>query len=205
MTTPMEPCLKLIKDGGKLLEDTTLFRQLVGSLFYLTIIRPNISYSVGVFSQFMDKPCESDLIAAKSILRYVKNTLNFGLMYKQYTSFLLIDFVDADWVGDVNDRCSTTGYCFNTGWTTISWCCKKQTSVALSSCKAEYIAATMATEECIWLKMLIQEIFCVLDYPVHIHYDNESAIKLAGKLIFHARSKHIETDYHSVREKALTQ
>ncbi|XP_048229097.1 secreted RxLR effector protein 161-like [Ricinus communis] len=149
MTTPMEPCLKLTKDEGKLLEDATLFRQLVGSLFYLTITRPDISYSVRVISQFMDKPRESHLIAAKRILRYVKSTLNFGLLYMQHASFLLTGFVDADWAGDVNDRRSTTRYCFNTGSAAVSWYSKKQTTVALSSCEAEYVAATMATQECI--------------------------------------------------------
>ncbi|CAA0816600.1 cysteine-rich RLK (RECEPTOR-like protein kinase) 8 [Striga hermonthica] len=109
MTTPMESCLKLAKDGGKLLEDATFFHQLVGSLFYLTITRPNICFGVGVISQFMDKPRETHLIAAKRILRYIKSTLNFGLRYKKDISFSLSGFVDADWAGDINDRRSTTG------------------------------------------------------------------------------------------------
>ncbi|XP_039063695.1 secreted RxLR effector protein 161-like [Hibiscus syriacus] len=205
MTTPMEPCLKLTKDEGKLLEDETLFRQLVGSLFYLTITKPDISYSVRVIYQFMEKPRESHLIAAKRILHYVKSTLNFGLLYKHHASFSLTGFVDADWADDVNDRHSTTGYCFNTGSTTVSWCSKNKTIVALSSCEAEYVAATMAIQECILLKRLIQETFYVLDYPVPIHCDNESAIKLAENRVFHARTKHIETLYHFVREKVLTQ
>lgn len=165
MATPMDPCLKLIKDGGRFLKDATLFRQLVGSLFYLTITRPDISFSVGVVSQFMDKPCESHLIAAKRILRYIKGTLNFGLFYQQHTPLLLTGFVDADWAGDLNDRRSTIGYCFNMGSAAISWCSKKQTTVALSSCEAEYVGATMATQECIWLKRLIQEMLSTLDYP----------------------------------------
>ncbi|RWR74934.1 Integrase, catalytic core [Cinnamomum micranthum f. kanehirae] len=205
MDTPMDPSLKLIKDGGRLLKDATLFRQLVGSLFYLTITRPDISFPVGVVSQFMDKPRESHFIAAKRILRYIKGTLNFGLFYQQHTPFMLTGFVDADWAGDLNDRCSTTGYCFNMGSAAISWCSKKQTTVALSSCEAEYVAATMATQECIWLKRLIQEMFSALDYPIPIHCDNESAIKLAGNPVFHARTKHIETHFHFAREKVLTQ
>nr|DAD45748.1 TPA_asm: hypothetical protein HUJ06_003978 [Nelumbo nucifera] len=137
MTTPMESCLKLTKDEGRPLKDATLFRQLVGSLFYLTITRPDIAYSVGVISQLMEKPCEGHLIAAKRILRYIKGTLHFGLMYKQHIPFSLNGFAIA----------------------AISWCSKKQTIVALSSCEAEYVAATMATQECLWLKRLIQEIF----------------------------------------------
>ncbi|KAK3006344.1 hypothetical protein RJ639_017493 [Escallonia herrerae] len=126
MSTPMEPNMKLKKDEGKLLEEGRKFRQLVGSLIYLTITRPEIAYSVGVVSQFMDKPQISHLNAAKRILRYVKGTLEYGLRYKKSDSFILSGFVDADWAGDVNDRRSTTGYCFDTGSAAISWCSKKQ-------------------------------------------------------------------------------
>jgi len=153
----------------------------------------------------MDKPCEGHLIAAKRILRYIKGILNFGLVYKQHTHFILSGFVDADWAGNVNDRRSTTGYCFNTGSAAVSWCSKKQATVALSTCEAEYVAATMATQECLWLKRLIKEMISGSNYVVFIHYDNESAIKLAGNPVFHARTKHIETHYHFVREKVLTQ
>ncbi|XP_042059649.1 uncharacterized mitochondrial protein AtMg00810-like [Salvia splendens] len=205
MTTPMESYLKLAKDEGKFLEDATLFRQLVGSLFYLSITRLDISFSVGVISQFMGELREPHLIAAKRILREIKNTLNFGLHYKQGTTFLLSGFVDADWTGDINDSRSTTGYCFATGSTTISWCSKKQNTVALSSCEAEYVAASMAVQEYVWLKRLVQEIFYDLKNPVLIRCDNESAIKLAKNPVFHARTKHIEVHHHFVREKVLNQ
>ena len=205
MATPMEPCVKLQKVEGKPLEDVKKFRQLVGSLFYLTITRPDIAYSVGVVSQFMDKPCVGHLIAAKRILRYVKGSLGFGLMYRQNMQFSLCGFVDADWAGDINDRRSTTGYCFNTGSAVVSWCSKKQRTIALSSTEAEYMAATMATQECIWLKRLIQDVTTKMEFPIPIHCDNESAIKLAGNPIFHARTKHIEVHYHFVREKVLNE
>lgn len=205
VTTPMEPYPKLSKIEGKRLKDATIFRQIVGSLFYLTITRPDIAFSVGVVSQFMDQPCESHLVAAKRILRYIKGTQSYGLMYKESLAFSLSGFVDADWAGDVNDRRSTTGFCFTTGSTAVSWCSKKQATVALSSCEAEYVAATMATQECIWLKRLLQEITHAFNCSVPIYCDNESAIKLAGNPVFHARSKHIETHFHFVREKVLTQ
>ncbi|KAK3022502.1 hypothetical protein RJ639_046779 [Escallonia herrerae] len=151
MATPMEPYLKLKKCEGQLLKDARKFRQLVGSLIYLTIIRPDIAYPVGVISQFMKTPRASHLDAAKRVMRYVKGSLRYGLMYKKGGNFMLSGFSDADWAGDENDRHSTTGYCFSMGSTTISWCSKKQPSVVLSSIEVEYIAATMATQECIWL------------------------------------------------------
>ncbi|KAK2979414.1 hypothetical protein RJ640_029963 [Escallonia rubra] len=103
MSTPIEPNLKLKKDEGKLLEEGRKFRQLVGSLIYLTITRPDIAYSVGVVSQFMDKPQIPHLNVAKKILRYVEGTLEYGLRYKKSDSFLLSGFIDTDWAGDVND------------------------------------------------------------------------------------------------------
>ncbi|KAK2979108.1 hypothetical protein RJ640_022103 [Escallonia rubra] len=110
-----------------------------------------------------------------------------------------------DWAGDTNDRHLTSGYCFNTGSAAVSWCSKKQDIVVLSSTEAEYVAATMATQECVWLKRLIGDMFCEVDYAVQIKCDNESAIKLASNPIFHARTKHIEVRYHFVREKVLNE
>ncbi|KAK3003520.1 hypothetical protein RJ639_018195 [Escallonia herrerae] len=185
MSTPMEPNLKLKKHEGKLLEEGRKFRQLVGSLIYLTITRPDIVYSVGVVSQFMDKPQISHLNAAKRILRYVKGTLEYGLRYKKSDRFILSGFVDADWAGSA----------------AISWYSKKQQNVTLSSTEAEYVAATMATQECVWLKRLISDIYAKVEYVIPIHCDNESAIKLAENPVFHARTKHIEVQHHFVREK----
>ena len=108
--TPMEPNLKLKKDEGQSLKDAIKFRQLVGSLIYLTITRPEISYSVGVISQFMHNPTTSHLDVAKKILRYVKGSLSHGLWYMKCATFLLCGFTDANCTGDTNDRHSTSGY-----------------------------------------------------------------------------------------------
>ncbi|KAK2994763.1 hypothetical protein RJ640_001669 [Escallonia rubra] len=201
--TPMEPNLKLKKDKGKPLKDARKFRQLVGSLIYLTITRLEISYSVSVVFQFMQNPRTPHLEAARRVLRYVKGTLDYGVLYKRCDNFVLSGFTDADWAGDTNDRHSTSGYCFNTGSTAVSWCSKKQDIVVLSSTKAEYVAATMATQECVWLKRLIGDMFCEVDYAVQIKCDNESVTKLASNPIFHART--IEVRYHFVRENVLSE
>ena len=87
-------------------------------------------------------------------------------------SFLLSGFVDADWAGDVNDRCSTTGFCFIASSAAISWCSKKQSIVALSSCEAEYLATTMATQECLCPRRLIQETVTTLNQSIQINCDN---------------------------------
>ncbi|KAK6778192.1 hypothetical protein RDI58_024910 [Solanum bulbocastanum] len=194
-----------VKEGkGQSLKDAIKFRQLVGSLIYLIITRPEICYSVGVVSQFMHSPTTSHLDAAKRILRYVKGSLSHGLWYKRCAIFLLTVFTDANWAGDSNDRRSTSGYCFSAGSAVVSWCNKKQDVVALSTTEAEYIATTMAAQECIWLKRLIKDMSHKVDYAMQIKCDNESAIKLASNPIFHARTKHIEILHHFVREKVLS-
>ncbi|XP_071694770.1 uncharacterized mitochondrial protein AtMg00810-like [Rutidosis leptorrhynchoides] len=115
MTTPMEPNLKMKKGQGKELKDAKLFRQLVGSLIYLTITRLEIAYSVGIVSQFMQCPTNVHLDADKRILRYVKGSFGHGLWYEKCDDYFLNGFVDADWMGDVNDCHSTSGYSFNMG------------------------------------------------------------------------------------------
>ncbi|XP_071704952.1 secreted RxLR effector protein 161-like [Rutidosis leptorrhynchoides] len=177
---------------------------MVGSLIYLTITRPKIAYSVGIVSQFMQCPTNVHLDATKRILRYVKGSVGHGLWYKKCDNVLLNGFVDADWMGDANDRHSTSGYCFNMGSAVISWCSKKQDVVALSSTEAEYIAATMAAQECTWLRRLIGDILEKVDYVVKLKCDNESVIKLASNPVFHARTKHIEMRYHFISEKVLS-
>ncbi|KAK9120307.1 hypothetical protein Syun_017924 [Stephania yunnanensis] len=124
-----------------------------------------------------------------------------GTLLRDATKFRQL----VDWAGDANDRHSTSGYCFDTGSAVISWCSKKQNVVSLSSTEAEYVAATMAAQECIWLRSLIGDILCKVEYAVLIKCDNESTVKLASNPIFHARTKHIEVRHHFIREKVLSQ
>lgn len=203
--TPMEPKLKLTKNEGTLLKDAKKYRQLVGSLIYLTITRPELSYCVGKVSQFMQCPRTSHLEAAKMILRYIKGYLDYGLLYKKTNAFCLSGFTDADWAGNADDRHSTTGYCFSTGSAMVSWCSKKQSVVTLSSTEAEYVAATMTAQECMWLKRLVGDMMGKFEYVVEVKCDNESTIKLASNPVFHARTKHIEVRHHYIREKVLDQ
>jgi hypothetical protein len=100
-----------LQDGGDTpLVDNTLYRQLVGSLLYLTHSRLDISYAVGAVSRFMQEPHKLHWKAAKRILRYVHGTITFGIHYATYSTLDLIGFTDSDWAGDRNDRNSTSGY-----------------------------------------------------------------------------------------------
>ena len=181
-----------------------MFRQIVGSLRYLCNSRPDICYSVSVISKFMHDPRKPHLIAAKRILRYVKGTMEYGLLFPYGAKSEvneLIGYSDSDWCGDLTDRKSTSGYVFKFNDAAISWCTKKQPVTALSSCEAEYIAGTFATCQALWLDSVMKELKCEVMKPLTLKIDNKSAISLAKNPVSHGRSKHIETRFHFIREQ----
>ena len=132
------------------LADTELYRSIVGSLIYaMTGTRPDICYVVTLLSQYMSKPTKAHLNIAKNVLRYIKGTLNFCLRFVKCDGNVeLSGCSDSDWGGS-EDRRSFTGYCFqlNANGPLISWKSKKQQSVALSTCEAEYMALVAAVQE----------------------------------------------------------
>lgn len=125
LTTPMEQNLKLTSIEGKECEDATKYRQLVGSLNYLTTTRPNISFVVGILSRFMQKPCEGHWSAPKRVLRYLKGTQDFGIKYTQVDDFSLIGYYDLDFDGDKEIGVSTSGYAMSLGSGVVSWRSRK--------------------------------------------------------------------------------
>ncbi|PKU70617.1 Retrovirus-related Pol polyprotein from transposon TNT 1-94 [Dendrobium catenatum] len=179
--------------------DPLLYRQLVGSLQYLTLTRPDITYAVNKACQFMHQPTDANFDALKRILRYIKGTLNIGLPLSRH-SFDLSSFVDSDWTGDQKDRKSTTGYCTFLGRSLVTWCVKKQSTIARSSTEAEYRALAAAAADLIWIRQLLHELGCPQNNPTKLFCDNTSAIALANNPVFHARTKHIEVDCHYIRE-----
>ena len=133
------------------MSNPSLYRRMVGSLVYLIVTRPNISYAVHQVSQYLSAPQSSHYATVLCILRYLKGTLFHDLFYSAQSLLVLCAFFDADWVGDPTDRRSTTGYCFLLDSSLISWQSKKQTHVAHSSTEAEYHALTDTTSELLWL------------------------------------------------------
>ncbi|XP_074364362.1 secreted RxLR effector protein 161-like [Apium graveolens] len=143
---PMEPKVQLVKDETGKTVNSTMFKSLVGGLRYLVHTRPDIVYSVGMISQFMERPTTMHLNAAKRILRYVKGTLNYGLIYRRGTgNYILSGYTDSDLGGDVEDRKSTGGMAFYLNESLITWVSQKQRCVALSSCEAEFIGCNCSS------------------------------------------------------------
>ena len=198
--TPIVTGLKLSKNDEGHNVDPKLYKRLVGSLMYLTATRPDIMYSVSLISRFMESPKDTHWNAGKRILRYVNGTRNFGILYSCSNEFKLIGYTDSDFAGSIDDRRSTSGYAFHFGTGVVSWASKKQSIVTLSSAEAEYVAATGAACQAVWMRRVMMELKHEQEEATRIYCDNNSAIALSKNPVFHKRSKHIDTRYHFIRE-----
>jgi hypothetical protein len=199
MPTPMVMDLKKLNDVNSCEIDPHLYRQMIGSLMYLINTRPDICYAMNVFSQFMSQPRKTHLITTKHVLRYLRGTIGYGLRYASIVDLSLQGYVDADWAGSEVDQKSTSCCCFTSRSAMVSWCSRKQSSVALSTAEVEYIALSMAVREAVWLHKLLTYLFDHDMDPTIIHCGNQSYVKLSENPMFHDRSKHIEIKYHYIR------
>ncbi|XP_021985727.1 uncharacterized mitochondrial protein AtMg00810-like [Helianthus annuus] len=183
-----------------LFPDATFYRSIVGALQYLTITRPDISYAVNQVSQYLHAPTTTHFQEVKRILRYLKGTLAFGLHYTRPTTTSLLGYSDADWARCLETRRSTYGYSIFLGGNLISWSAKKQPTVARSSCESEYRAMANTAAEIVWITHLLQELHALPPNRPTILCDNQSAIFLTQNAVAHKRAKHIDLDYHFLRE-----
>jgi len=180
-----------------------MYRKMVGSLIYVTISRPDLSYAVGLVSQFMQVPRKPQLDCVRRILRYLSATVDYALLYEADVALAVYGYTDADWAGSASDRRSTSGFVFSFGSAAVTWSSKKQPTVALSSTEAEYRGAAVAACEVAWLRKLLADLGLDVDRKIVIYCDNLSSIQLARNPVFHARTKHIEVHYHFIRERVL--
>nr|GEY96230.1 copia-type polyprotein [Tanacetum cinerariifolium] len=174
---PMVPGTKLKNDDGEKV-DSTLFKQMVGSLI----------------------PMIEHYDAAKRVMRYIQGTLDFGIWYERGGKGELKVYADSDYVGDLNDRKSTTGYVVLWDGVAITWASRKQSIVALSSTEAEYVAAAACACQVIWVRDVLKEFSSDTSEATKIQCDNTSAIKLSKNPVFHGKCKHIGVRYHFLRD-----
>ncbi|KAJ0896220.1 putative RNA-directed DNA polymerase [Helianthus annuus] len=148
----------------------------------------------------MQEPTQTHAQAVKQILRYLKGSIDLGIFYLKGGTKTLHGFSDSSHSVDDDNGRSTTGIVFYYGDAPITWSSQKQSTVALSSCEAEFMAATSAACQALWLRGLLSEITGETEKVVTLRVDNLSAIALMKNPVFHGRSKHIHTRYHFIRE-----
>lgn len=184
------------------------YQRLIGTLIYIaTYTRLDIAASVSILSRKMNCPTEYDWLEAKRVLRYLKNTKDLKLILGSVVSEekdVLLGYSDADWAQDVEDRKSNSGYLFKFNGGTVSWACRKQSCVALSSTEAEYIALAEACQEAVWLRNLLKDFGEEQIQPTVIFEDNQSCIKLVNKDKYSKRTKHVSTKYNYVKDLSDT-
>ncbi|GJS86351.1 GDSL esterase/lipase-like protein [Tanacetum coccineum] len=200
MSTPADPYSKLQKEGDPF-SDPTLYRQVVGSLQYATITRPDISYSVNRVCQYMHSPTNLHWQAVKRILRYLNGTLHHCLHFKPTKAKGLHAFSDSSWNSDIDDSRSQYGFAIFHGANLISWTSRKQKVVARSSTEAEYRSLAYTTAELMWLKLLISDLCAPLTVSPLLICDNVGAIFMTKNPVISTRSKHIALDFHLLREQ----
>lgn len=204
ISTPVAPGLKLHSDAEGTLVEENYFKQIVGSLMYLTATRPDLTFATSLISRYMSCPTELHLQAAKRILRYLKGTVDFGIFYtKSAQCGDLKAYTDSDYAGDVEDRKSTSGYVFLMSSGAISWSSKKQPIVTLSTTEAEFVAASVCACQAIWMKRILKELGYAGEDRTDIHCDNSSTIKLSKNPVMHGRSKHIDVRFHFLRNLSV--
>ena len=197
--TPMATNANLDSDPNGTSVDITQYRAMIGSLLYLTASRPDIMFAVCLCARYQANPKELHLKAVKRILKYVKGSLNLGLWYGKQSDLDLIGYADADFAGDRMDRKSTSGTCQFLGGSLVSWSSRKQTSVALSTTEAEYVAAGSCCTQILWMIQSLND-YEIRFRNVSIMCDNTSAIMISKNPVLQSRTKHIEIRHHFIRD-----
>ncbi|KAI5344133.1 hypothetical protein L3X38_012010 [Prunus dulcis] len=200
VSIPLVTSEKLSKDDGSGLASEEQYRRIVGSLLYLTATRPNIMFATSLLARFMHCPTSKHLGTAKHVLRYVKGILDYGLEYVKGKVAVLIGYCDSDWSGSVDDSKSTSGYAFSFGSGVFAWASVKQNCVALATAEAEYISASEATTQAIWLRFVLEDFGELQTEATPLHCDNISAIAITRNPVFHQKTKDINRRYHFIKD-----
>lgn len=197
VSTPLENGIKLEK--GDKCDPHSRYRSLIGCIMYIAVCtRPDIAHAASLLSQFNNSHSDTHWKAAKRVLRYLKGTMDYNIVFEKSTVGVA-GYIDADWASNQVDRRSYTGYVFKIGNSAVSWESRKQRTVALSSTEAEYMALSEGAKEALFIRNFIYE--CLGKWlTITLYNDSQSAQKLCKSQINHSRSKHIDIRHHFVRE-----
>jgi hypothetical protein len=212
-TTPLDPGVKLSKSmcpvslEDKLEAEKFPYREMIGSVMYLMLCtRPDIAFAVSQLSKYNSCHGQGHHTALLHLFRYLHHSKSKLITYSSQTTNLL-GFSDSSWAADIDSRRSVTGYVFFVAGAPVSWKSQSQTTVALSSAEAEYMALCAATQEAVHLRVLLQDIlpaYKASAEPAIIFEDNTACIAMSNNPVHHERTKHIDNKYHFIRERILS-
>ncbi|XP_024195566.1 uncharacterized mitochondrial protein AtMg00810-like [Rosa chinensis] len=204
-SSPCLPHYQMTKDQGVPLKDPTMYRSIVGALQYLTFTRLDIAYAVNTICQFLTTATDIHFGVVKRILRYLHGTAHKGLFYNSANALNNVvcvkAFCDAYWAGEVIQRRSTTGFVVYLGMCPVSWQSKKQGIVSRSSTESEYRSLANIAAEISWIRHLLCDLKVPIPRAPLLKCDNLSALALASNPVFHSKIKHLDNDFHFVRER----
>jgi hypothetical protein len=203
--TPMELNVQLCASDGDPLSDPTRYRHLVGSLVYLAVSRPDISYPVHILSQFVSAPTSVHYSHLLRVLRYLCGTITRPLFFPRSSSLQLQEYSDATWASDPLDRRSLSAYCVFLSGSLIAWKTKKQIAVSRSSVEAELRAMALLAAEVTWLRWLLADFGVSVTTPTTLFSDSTGAISIARDPVKHELTKYIGVDAFYVRAEVQYQ
>lgn len=207
VNTPLDPNQKLSEelspktDGEKREMANVPYQEAIGCIMYVAqISRPDVCFAVSALSRYNNNYGRAHWAAVKRVLRYLKGTIDFKLLFIPKQNDEVVGFCDADWASDLDKRRSTTGYVFLSQGAAISWTCRRQPTIALSSTEAEFMSMVAAIQEALWLKRFETEMFLEASKTILLYCDNQGAISLAKNKNYHARTKHIDVRKYFIQE-----
>jgi hypothetical protein len=193
---------KLKKDDKSKDAYQRLYISMIGSLLYVIALRQDLMQVVGHVARFQAALNETHVMVVKKIFRYIKATKDYGLWYLKGNDISLVAYKDAEWVGSVDDRRSTSGTTFYMGDCLVSWFRKKQSLVSLYKVELEYIETTTCFTQVLWMNQTLQDIHVKYDDNISIVCDNTNTIIISKNLVMHSKMKHIMIKYHFLPEHA---
>ncbi|CAM8876363.1 unnamed protein product [Rhodiola kirilowii] len=192
VSTPMDPCVKLLPNTAEPISQLE-YSQVIGCLMYaMTSTRPDIAFAVGKLSRYTSNPSIHHWEAIKRVLKYLKGTMSYGLVYAGFPS-ALEGYTDASWITNLEDHSSTSGWVFLLGGGAISWASKKQTCITSSTMESEFIALAATDKEVEWLRNLVYEIplWPKLIVPISIHCDSKATLTKAYSQMHNGKLRHL--------------
>ncbi|GJX73513.1 retrovirus-related pol polyprotein from transposon TNT 1-94 [Tanacetum coccineum] len=203
--TPIDTNMHLSKNRGVGVAQLE-YSRIIGMLMYLmTGTRPYLAYDVSRLSRYTSNPSDAHWKAITRLLHYLRYSRDYGLYYDRYPA-VIEGYSDANWISDIKDSRSTSGYVFTLGGAAISWKSSKQTVIAKSTMESEFIALDKCGEEAEWLRQFVEDIprWPKPVIAISIYCDSQSAIGRAHSIMYNGKSRYIRCRHNSIQQLLST-